>query len=75
MKIDFAASWMVGDSTSDIEAGRRMNLQTVLVETGTGGLDNKWAMQPSHRATDLLAAARLICASAMKLDITQGSST
>ena len=69
MKIDFAAS------TSDIEAGRRMNLQTVLVETGTGGLDNKWAVQPSHRAANLLDAARLICASAMKLDITQGSST
>ncbi|MBN9464768.1 HAD-IIIA family hydrolase [Brevundimonas sp.] len=75
MKIDFDASWMVGDSTSDIEAGRRMKLNTILVETGTGGRDQKWTVQPSHRAADLLAAARIICAPAMKPTMAQGSDT
>lgn len=34
--IDVAASWMVGDKVSDIEAGRRAGARTVLVRTGYG---------------------------------------
>ncbi|USN99523.1 MAG: HAD-IIIA family hydrolase [Phycisphaeraceae bacterium] len=34
--LDLGASWMVGDSTRDIEAGARAGCRTVLVRTGDG---------------------------------------
>jgi mannose-1-phosphate guanylyltransferase/phosphomannomutase len=35
--IDRNGSWMVGDSTTDIEAGAAAGLKTILVKTGYGG--------------------------------------
>lgn len=34
--LDLAASWMIGDRASDLEAGARAGCQTVLVRTGYG---------------------------------------
>lgn len=49
-------SWMVGDSTSDIRAGRLAGLRTVLVRTGYAGLDGKFHDQPDYVMPDLHAA-------------------
>jgi histidinol-phosphate phosphatase family protein len=49
-------SWMVGDSTSDIEAGRRAGLRTVLVRTGHAGADSKYVVRPDYIAPDLADA-------------------
>jgi len=35
-KIDLGTSVMIGDKSLDIEAGRNLNMVTVLVETGYG---------------------------------------
>ena len=35
--LDLAASWMVGDSETDIEAGRRAGCRTILVADKAGG--------------------------------------
>jgi histidinol-phosphate phosphatase family protein len=60
LNIDLAASWMVGDSTADIEAARRAGVTSVLVGTGDGGRDGRCAVMPDFEAPDVLAAARLI---------------
>jgi histidinol-phosphate phosphatase family protein len=49
-------SWMVGDATSDIEAGRRAGLRTILLRTGYGGADAKLAVRPDYTAPDLADA-------------------
>ena len=46
--IDKKESWFVGDKTSDILAGKRSGLKTVLVKTGYGGLDKKYKVKPDH---------------------------
>ena len=58
--IDRAGSWMVGDTTSDIEAGRRAGLKTVLVRTGYAGQDGKHAFRPDYVVPDLGAAVSWI---------------
>ena len=58
--IDRPASWMVGDSTRDIEMARRAGLASVLVLTGNGGQDRRYEVRPDHVAADIGAAAELI---------------
>jgi histidinol-phosphate phosphatase family protein len=53
LRIGQQDSWMVGDSTSDIEAGRRSGLKTVLLRTGHAGTDFKHAIRPDYIASDL----------------------
>lgn len=49
-------SWMVGDTTSDIEAGRRAGIRTVLLRTGHAGVDAKYAVKPDYTAPDIADA-------------------
>ncbi|MGP1349429.1 MAG: HAD-IIIA family hydrolase [Stomatobaculum sp.] len=58
--IDLAASWVIGDSTPDLELGRRGGCRTALVETGEAGKDGKYSDQSDIKAEDLLAAVREI---------------
>lgn len=51
-----AASWMVGDSTADIEAGRRAGVRTILLRTGHAGRDDKHLLRPDYICPDLPAA-------------------
>lgn len=53
-------SWIIGDKTSDLEAGRRAGVKTVLVQTGHGGKDGEFSHPPDHTAPGLLEAARHI---------------
>lgn len=58
--IDRRASWLVGDTTSDIEAGRRSGLRTVLVRTGHAGSDGRFPFRPDYVTADAGAAVRWI---------------
>jgi len=58
--IDRRASWMVGDTTTDIETGRRAGLRTILVRTGYAGQDGKYPFRPDYVVTDLIAAVAWI---------------
>ena len=49
-------SWMVGDTTSDILAGRRAGLRTILVRTGYSGRDFKYDIDSDFVAHDLAGA-------------------
>jgi len=49
--LDLARSYLVGDSRSDLEAGRRAGCRTVLVRTGYGGkLEADWRAEQDRRA-------------------------
>jgi histidinol-phosphate phosphatase family protein len=53
-------SWMVGDTTSDVEAGRRAGLRTVLLRSGYAGSDAKHDIRPDYIAPDLADAVEWI---------------
>ena len=55
-------SWMVGDTTSDVEAGRRAGVRTVLLRSGHAGADAKHAIKPDYTAPDLADAVQWILA-------------
>jgi histidinol-phosphate phosphatase family protein len=63
--IDRAASWMVGDSTRDVELARRAGITAVLVRTGNGGGDGHYEVRPDHVVADIAAAAELIAEQAL----------
>lgn len=56
MQISRRESWLVGDSTSDIRAGRDAGLRTILVRSGNAGRDGKYAVTPDYVVSDLAAA-------------------
>ena len=61
MGIDLGASYMIGDSVKDIEAGHRAGATKVLVLTGYGKGEfehqsHAWSVRPDHIAADLGAA-------------------
>jgi D,D-heptose 1,7-bisphosphate phosphatase len=58
--LDKRSSWMVGDQTRDIEMARRAGLRSVLVRTGVGGSDGKFAAKPDFVSDNLNAAAHII---------------
>lgn len=60
LSINRRYSWFVGDTSSDIEAGRRAGLRTVLVRTGFAGLDGKYSAVPDYVVPDLQAAVEFI---------------
>jgi histidinol-phosphate phosphatase family protein len=59
-RIDPTRSWIVGDRTADIEAGRRSGLTTILLQTGAGGGDRHCDVIPDFEVADLPEAAWLI---------------
>jgi D-glycero-D-manno-heptose 1,7-bisphosphate phosphatase len=56
--IDMQGSYMIGDKTSDIEAGRRAGCRTILLKTDRS--DTEYKVKPDHVAADLLDAAKYI---------------
>lgn len=65
MGIDLQASYMIGDTVKDIEAGHRVGATKVLVLTGYGKGEleyqsHAWRVKPDHVAADLHAAIEWI---------------
>lgn len=52
--IDLECSWMVGDTTVDIQTGINAGTHTALVETGLGGMDGKYPVCPEYKGKTLL---------------------
>jgi D-glycero-D-manno-heptose 1,7-bisphosphate phosphatase len=58
--LDLAASWMVGDTDSDVEAGRAAGCATVLIEHPGSAHKRSGATRPDAVTSNLAAAAALI---------------
>lgn len=58
--IDLSSSYMIGDSTMDIELAKKAGLKSVLVMTGLGGSDNKYDAVPDFTAENLYEAVQKI---------------
>ena len=60
--IDLSKSWMIGDTTMDLQTGVNAGMRTALVLTGDAGQDKKYNVQPDLVGKDLLEAVELILA-------------
>lgn len=58
--IDLSRSWMVGDTTMDLQTGVNAGMRTALVLTGDAGQDKKYDVQPNLVGKDLLEAVEMI---------------
>jgi len=58
--VDLKRSWMIGDSSSDMEMARRSGLRAILVRTGHGGRDGRHDALPDFIVRDLAAAVDLL---------------
>lgn len=58
--IDLAQSWMVGDTTVDLQTGLNAGTHTALVLTGEAGRDGKYDVQPQCTGADLLDVVKQI---------------
>lgn len=58
--VDLGASWMIGDTDSDVEAGRAAGCHTLLVEHRDSAHKRTAQLRPDAVVTDLTAAARFI---------------
>lgn len=58
--IDLENSWMIGDTTMDLQTGVNAGVHTALVLTGDAGNDKKYDVQPELVGKDLLEAVELI---------------
>lgn len=69
--IDLSQSWMVGDTTTDIQTGKNAGLRTVLLKTGEAGRDGKYNVAADFIANNLLDTVEHILGTAdMELEET-----
>jgi phosphoglycolate phosphatase-like HAD superfamily hydrolase len=62
LNLDLSASWLIGDSTTDLETARNAGVKSVLVRTGHAGRDGKFAGRPDQTAENVLDAVNQILA-------------
>lgn len=56
--IDKTRSYVIGDTTTDIQLGKNAGMKTVLVHTGQAGTDGKYKVHADMEAENLLDAVR-----------------
>lgn len=60
LNIALADSWFIGDSTADLGAAEEAGVSSILVETGAGGLDDRYPYEPGFTLRDFAAAVDFI---------------
>jgi histidinol-phosphate phosphatase family protein len=58
--IEMDSSYLIGDTTVDIQTGKNAGLATILLRTGEGGLDGRHDVTPDFHADSLQGAVQLI---------------
>jgi len=53
-------SWMIGDTTVDLQTAHNAGIQSVLVRTGYGGRDGRWRARPDFEFSDLEKAVEFV---------------
>jgi len=60
LNIDLAQSWLIGDTTTDLQTAKNASLRSILVRTGSGGKDAKHNAPPDFTAENLVEAVQIV---------------
>ena len=60
LNIDLAQSWMIGDTTTDMQTAKNAGLRSILVRTGAAGNDGKHEAKADFVVANLEAAVQRI---------------
>jgi len=58
--VDTSVSWLIGDTTTDLQTARNAGMKGVLVLTGKGGKDGKYNVEPDYVFDNLVHAIDFI---------------
>jgi histidinol-phosphate phosphatase family protein len=53
-------SWMIGDTTVDLQTAQNAGIRSILVRTGYAGLDRRWSARPDFEFSDLKEAVEFV---------------
>ena len=60
MNISYKKSWIIGDSTIDIQLAKNAKMKSILVKTGYKGRDKKFNVNPDFKFNNLKSAVKFI---------------
>jgi len=60
LNIDLSRSWLVGDTTTDLQTAKNAGVKSILVRTGYAGKDGKHGTQPDHVCDNLNEAVAVV---------------
>jgi histidinol-phosphate phosphatase family protein len=60
LNLDLKSSWLIGDSTTDLETAKNAGVKATLVRTGYAGKDGKFTAGPELEGDNVLDAVRAI---------------
>ncbi|HXG46324.1 MAG TPA: HAD-IIIA family hydrolase [Methylomirabilota bacterium] len=60
LNIDLKQSWLIGDSTTDLQTARNAGLRSILVRSGRAGRDGRHPVEPAFACDNLLEAVHHI---------------
>jgi histidinol-phosphate phosphatase family protein len=60
LNIDLKQSWLVGDTTTDLQTAKNAGVKSILVKTGNAGRDGKFSAQPDFMFDTLAQAVDFI---------------
>lgn len=60
LNIDPGRSWLIGDTTRDLQTAKNAGLKSILVRTGYAGRDNKYPAQADHVCETLAEAVGIV---------------
>jgi histidinol-phosphate phosphatase family protein len=60
LNIDLGRSWLIGDTTRDLQTARNAGVPSILVRTGYAGKDGKYPAQPDHVCETLREAVAVV---------------
>jgi histidinol-phosphate phosphatase family protein len=66
LNIDLSHSWLIGDTTTDVQTARNAGVKSILVRTGHAGADAKYDVKPDLVFDSLPEALRFIVAASAK---------
>ena len=60
LSIRLGSSWMIGDTTTDLQTAHNAGIRSILVRTGYGGRDRRWRARPDFEFFDVNEAAEFV---------------
>jgi histidinol-phosphate phosphatase family protein len=60
LNIDLARSWVIGDTTTDLQTAKNAGVKSILVRTGYAGKDGRYDARPDHICDTLPEAVAIV---------------